>query len=81
MSAKESKRDEQATVTDRNDIEVPAELAGVNLREAESCPACDGTEGLHERPAGYYHCLDCWSTWAGDFEAAEIVDYVRGGAA
>lgn len=64
-------------VTDRYGNEVPQHLDGVNLREADECPNCGDTEKGHtEHPAGYYHCLACWTTWAGDYENASIVDYV-----
>jgi ribosomal protein L37AE/L43A len=65
------------SVTDRNGIEVPAELDGVDLLSAEECPNCGDSENAWiQNPAGYYTCPTCWSTWAGDAEDATIVDYV-----
>ena len=71
----------QDTTEDLFGVEAPAELAGVNLEEADACPACDGTTGLSEGPAGYYRCMDCWTKWAGDFENASLVIYFADGRA
>lgn len=61
-------------VTDRFDNEVPPELDGVDIRH--ECPNCgDEDSAWIQRPAGYYTCPTCWSTWAGDPEDANIVDY------
>lgn len=68
--------DESERVTDRYDNEVPPELDGVDLKSAFDCPNCGVGERFIERPAGYYTCPGCWSTWAGDPENANIVDYV-----
>ncbi len=64
------------TVEDRHGIEAPASVDGVDLENADECPVClDRREGVLEQPAGYYHCQNCWSTWAGDYRNATIVDY------
>lgn len=66
---------DRETVTDRVGTEAPASLERVNLEAADECPACGGTTGLLERPAGYYHCEGCWTTWAGELSDALLVDY------
>lgn len=64
------------TVTDRYGTEAPARLDGVDLLDAEECPNCgDDSNPWIQRPAGYYTCPTCWSTWAGDRTDADLVDY------
>lgn len=63
---------------DWNGIEVPPGLDGVDLTTGDGCPNCDGETPYIESPAGYYTCPDCWSTWAGDPENADMVDYLEG---
>jgi ribosomal protein L37AE/L43A len=66
------------TVTDRYGNEVPPDLDGVDLWNADACPNCGDSENAWiQRPAGYYTCPTCSSTWAGDPEEADIVDYVE----
>jgi len=55
---------------------VPTELDGVDLRNADECPNCGDSENAWiQRPAGYYTCPTCTSTWAGDPTDAELVEY------
>jgi len=64
-------------VTDRFGNEVPPELDGVDLLNADACPNCGDDENAWiQQPAGYYSCPTCWSTWAGDPDDATIVDYL-----
>lgn len=72
------------TVTDRYGKEVPADLDGVDLLAAGECPECGDSENAWiQRPARYYTCPTCMSTWAGDPTNASIVTYspVTGGDA
>jgi len=66
-----------ATVEDRQGVEAPAELDGVDLRGG--CPNCgdDDAPVFVEYPAGYYTCDSCGSTWSGHFDNASLVLFLR----
>lgn len=53
----------------------PASIDGIDITDQTECPACLDREGWTEHPAGYYHCLNCWTVWAGDPDNASLVDY------
>lgn len=65
------------TVEDWHGTEAPASADGVDLLEADACPACESTGTFFEGPAGYFTCGRCHSTWAGDVGDAEIVTYLE----
>ena len=66
-----------STVVDWHGVEAPADLDGADLRDG--CPSCgyDGDRCFEQLPAGYYTCLRCFSTWAGDLDDAELVTYLE----
>ena len=65
------------TVTDWHGVEAPASLDGADLHDG--CPSCgyDSSNCFEQVPAGYYTCLRCFSTWAGEPSSAELVTYLE----
>lgn len=53
-------------------VEAPQEYGRRDLK-ADGCPC--GCIEFEEFPAGYYHCTDCRSEWAGVPTKATLVTY------
>lgn len=60
------------TTTDWYDAEAPTEYQDRDLVH-DICPC--GDDGFIEGPAGYFRCEGCLTTWAGDPENAELVQF------